>query len=99
MMKETTRAELDQLDLLELLSLDDNQFKQRFAHTPILRTKRRGLLRNVCVALGNVGDESALPALRRATEDVEPLIAEHALWAIGQIERRRAIKEDCRERG
>ena len=50
-------------DLIELLQLDDAGFKNRFAGTPMLRTKRRGLLRNVCVALGNVGDESALPAL------------------------------------
>ncbi|HZM01516.1 MAG TPA: HEAT repeat domain-containing protein, partial [Candidatus Saccharimonadales bacterium] len=55
------------------------------AGTPILRTKRRGFLRNVCVALGNIGDETALPALIRAASDPEPLIAEHAQWAIGQI--------------
>ena len=88
MMKETARTDLEQPDLLELLSLDDAGFKQRFANTPILRTKRRGLLRNVCVALGNVGDESALPALRRASDDAEPLIAEHARWAVTQIEHR-----------
>jgi epoxyqueuosine reductase len=46
-----------------------------------LRTKRRGLLRNVCVALGNTGDASALPALQKAAADSEPLIAEHARWA------------------
>jgi epoxyqueuosine reductase len=39
----------------------------------------------VCVALGNVGDESDLPALERAAADPEPLIAEHAAWAIQQI--------------
>jgi epoxyqueuosine reductase len=53
-----------------------------------LRTKRRGLLRNVCVALGNIGDETALPALQKAVEDLEPLIAEHARWAIEQIQAR-----------
>jgi epoxyqueuosine reductase len=79
------RAELTQPDLLELLALDDAGFKRRFAGTPILRTKRRGLLRNVCVALGNVGDARALPALMRATTDPEPLIAEHARWAIERI--------------
>jgi epoxyqueuosine reductase len=80
--------ELDMPDLLELLSLDEAQFKRRFAGTPILRTKRRGLLRNVCVALGNVGDETALPALHRAAADPEPLISEHARWAIEQIRQR-----------
>jgi epoxyqueuosine reductase len=59
-----------------------------FAGTPMLRSKRRGLLRNVCVALGNVGDETALPALNRAANDPEPLVAEHARWAIGRIRQR-----------
>ncbi len=76
------------IDLIELLQLDDAGFKTRFAGTPILRTKRRGLQRNVCVALGNVGDTSALPALGRAAGDSEPLIAEHARWAIMRIESR-----------
>jgi epoxyqueuosine reductase len=85
LMQEHARPDLAVPDLLELLALDQAGFKARFAGTPILRTKRRGLLRNVCVALGNVGDETALPALRKAAEDPEPLIAEHARWAIEQI--------------
>ena len=88
MMKTHARAELAAPDLLELLSLDESQFKRRFAGTPILRAKRAGLLRNVCVALGNVGDESALPALQKAANAPEPLIAEHAIWAIEQIKKR-----------
>lgn len=82
------RTDLDAPDLMELLRLDDAAFKQRFAGTPMLRTKRRGLLRNVCVALGNVGDETALPELQKACGDHEPLIAEHARWAMEQIETR-----------
>lgn len=85
-MKQHARNDLKTPDLIELLSLDNAGFKQRFAGTPILRTKRRGLLRNVCVALGNSGDKSALPALAKAAEDPEPLIAEHARWAIAQLE-------------
>ena len=88
LMKEHARPELDTPDLLELLALDEAGFKKKFAGTPMLRTKRRGLLRNVCVALGNVGDESALPALRQAAQDAEPLIAEHARWAIESIHSR-----------
>ena len=88
LMREHARTDLATPDLLELLSLDNAAFKSRFAGTPILRTKRRGLLRNVCVALGNIGDDTALPALHRAAEDSEPLIAEHARWAIGQIQAR-----------
>ena len=88
LMKFHARAELAQPDLLELLALDAAGFKAKFAGTPILRTKRRGLLRNVCVALGNVGDQRAVPALEKATNDAEPLIAEHAAWALAEIRRR-----------
>jgi epoxyqueuosine reductase len=80
---------LQQPDLVELLSLDDAAFKSRFQGSPVLRTKRRGFLRNVCVALGNTGDESSLPALTKAANDHEPLIAEHARWALEQIAGRR----------
>ena len=85
-MKPHARADLQSPDLIELLQLDDAGFKSKFAGTPMLRTKRRGLLRNVCVALGNVGDKSALAALEKAAHDPEPLIAEHARWAIEKIQ-------------
>jgi epoxyqueuosine reductase len=85
LMKPHARKDLSSPDLVELLSLDDAQFKSRFAVSPILRTKRRGFLRNVCVALGNTGDSSALPALEKASMDREPLIAEHARWALEEI--------------
>jgi epoxyqueuosine reductase len=88
MMKAQARPDLAQPDLVDLLSLDEAGFKHRFAGTPMLRAKRRGLLRNVCVALGNIGDERALPALRKATKDTEPLVTEHAVWAIEQIQAR-----------
>ena len=91
LMKPHTRADLAAPDLMELLQLDDTGFKTHFAGTPMLRTKRRGVLRNVCVALGNVGDETALPALEKATQDKEPLIAEHARWAMTQIRRREKL--------
>jgi epoxyqueuosine reductase len=90
LMRDHARADLAQPDLLELLALDDAGFKRRFAGTPMLRTKRRGVLRNVCVALGNVGDASALPALEKAAADPEPLIAEHARWAIDRSKARAA---------
>ncbi len=89
LMKSHARKDLDQPDLVGLLSLDEKEFKSRFAGSPILRTKRRGLLRNVCVALGNTGDASTLPALEKSAHDAEPLIAEHAQWAIEQIASRR----------
>jgi epoxyqueuosine reductase len=88
LMRQHTKPELATPELLELLTLNEVQFKARFTGTPILRTKRRGLLRNVCVALGNVGGDEAKPALEKASADPEPLIAEHARWAIKQIEAR-----------
>jgi epoxyqueuosine reductase len=71
--------------LRDYLDLDDAKFRELFRDSPIRRIKRRGFLRNVCVALGNVGNDQDLPALRRAAADPEPLIAEHAAWAIRQI--------------
>lgn len=85
LMKPHVRADLQSPDLIEMLQLDAASFKARFAGTPMLRTKRRGLLRNICVALGNVGDGSALPVLEKSAHDPEALIAEHARWAMEQI--------------
>jgi epoxyqueuosine reductase len=89
LMKAHAREKLNSPDLFQLLQLDETGFKKKFAGSPILRTKRRGFLRNVCVALGNVGGESALPVLEKSSRDPEPLIAEHAQWAIEQIKSRR----------
>jgi len=72
-------------ELIPLLSLTEEQFRERFRHSPIRRTKRRGLLRNVCVALGNSGDRQAVPALIGALQDNEPLVRGHAAWALGRI--------------
>jgi epoxyqueuosine reductase len=76
--------------LRDYLRLNDAEFRNLFRDSPIKRIKRRGFLRNVCVALGNVGDEADLPALKKAVADPEPLIAEHAAWAIDRIEKRLA---------
>jgi epoxyqueuosine reductase len=74
--------------LRDYLFLDEEKFRELFRRSPIKRIKRRGFLRNVCVALGNVGDAQDLPALGRAADDAEPLVREHALWAIEQIRAR-----------
>jgi epoxyqueuosine reductase len=76
------------LGLTNFLELDDEGFRQLFAKSPIKRIKRPAFLRNVCVALGNAGTRDDLPALQRAAADPHPLIAEHAAWAISEIERR-----------
>lgn len=80
------------MSLREYLELTDTEFRALFRNSPIKRIKRRGFLRNVCVALGNVGDSSDLPALERAAADAEPLIAEHATWAIQRIRDRHRHK-------
>ena len=74
--------------LRDYLGLNDAEFCKVFRNSPIKRIKRRGFLRNVCVALGNVGDSADLPALRRAASDPDGLIAEHATWAIARIQQR-----------
>jgi epoxyqueuosine reductase len=78
------------MPLREFLALDEEGFRTLFRKSPIKRIKRRGLLRNVCVALGNVGTAEDLPALERAALDPEPLIAEHARWAVGRVRERMA---------
>ncbi|HTU19965.1 MAG TPA: tRNA epoxyqueuosine(34) reductase QueG [Gemmataceae bacterium] len=83
------RPELEKVDLIELLGLSEEAFRRRFRGTALLRTKRRGLLRNAALVLGNTGDADALPSLRRALDDPEPLVREAARWAIEQIEQRR----------
>jgi epoxyqueuosine reductase len=82
------RADLAGLDLVELLGLGEEEFRTRFRGTALSRPKRRGLLRNAAIALGNRGDPAALPALRKALGDPEPLVREAAAWAIERIESR-----------
>ncbi len=72
--------------LLELIRLDEAAFRQRFRKTPVWRAKRRGLLRNVCVAIGNWRSPEALPALEQTLAgEPEPLIRGHCAWALGRI--------------
>jgi len=77
--------------LIPLLGLTEEEFRRRFRGSPILRAKRRGFLRNVAVALGNIGSTEAIPALIQALDDAEPLIRGHAAWALGQIGTRLAM--------
>jgi epoxyqueuosine reductase len=76
------------ISLRDYLKLNDSEFAVLFRNSPIKRVKRRGFLRNVCVALGNVGNLSDLPALKGAAADPDPLISEHAAWAIERIQER-----------
>jgi epoxyqueuosine reductase len=79
------REELDRLDLIELLGLSEEEFRRRFRDTALWRPKRRGLLRNAAIVLGNQGDATALPALRKAAADEDEIVREAAEWAIARI--------------
>lgn len=83
-----TAVDEDQMapPLLDLLSLDEAGFNRRFARSPIKRLKRGRFLRNVCVAVGNWGSATAVPALAGLLADPEPLIRGHAAWALHQID-------------
>ncbi|MDE0826598.1 MAG: tRNA epoxyqueuosine(34) reductase QueG [Akkermansiaceae bacterium] len=76
--------------LRDFLSLTVEEFRTLFAKSPIKRIKRERFLRNVCVALGNTGSTADLPALQQSAVDPDPLISEHASWAIAQISERGA---------
>ena len=79
------RHDFDAPALLPLLELDDEGFRERFRGSPVKRAKRVGLQRNVCVALGNIGDPVAVPALAKILRVGESLVREHAAWALGRI--------------
>ncbi len=82
------RPTVASMRLRDFLGLDDDGFRALFRGSPIKRIKRRGFLRNVCVALGNSGTPDDLPALTAAASDPEPLVAEHALWAVAEVRER-----------
>jgi epoxyqueuosine reductase len=77
--------------LRDFLDLDDGAFRELFAGSPVKRIKRPRFLRNVCVALGNTGTIEDLPALERAAADPDPLVAEHAAWAVTRIRARHRL--------
>ncbi|MBI2351769.1 MAG: tRNA epoxyqueuosine(34) reductase QueG [Deltaproteobacteria bacterium] len=72
-------------ELIPLLLLSEEDFRRRFRASPILRAKRRGFLRNVAVALGNLKSLEAVPALIQALQDDDSLVRRHVAWALGQI--------------
>jgi epoxyqueuosine reductase len=72
--------------LPELLALGDEDFSRRFTVSAVKRARRRGVLRNVAVVLGNTHNPDAVVPLARAIEgEHEPLIRSHAAWALGEI--------------
>jgi epoxyqueuosine reductase len=86
----------DPMDLISLFELDEAAFRRRFRDTPLWRPKRRGLLRNAALLLGNTPTATALPALVRGLHDEESLIRGACAWALGRYHGdppRRALRE------
>jgi epoxyqueuosine reductase len=83
------RAEIGERDArllaAELLAMDEDAFRSAFRKSPIKRAKRRGLARNAAVVLGNISDERDAPVLFRACDDPDPVVRQHAAWALGQM--------------
>ncbi|MEZ6113421.1 MAG: tRNA epoxyqueuosine(34) reductase QueG, partial [Pirellulaceae bacterium] len=79
------RPDCDPVELAELFELDDAGFRERFRRTPMWRTKRRGLLRNAAIVLGNQRAAGAVAPLSRGLHDAEPLIRSASAWALGRI--------------
>ena len=72
-------------ELIPLLALDEAGFTERFQGTALRRAGRNRFVRNVAVALGNLADARALPALGRALRDTDPAVRSHAAWALGRV--------------
>jgi epoxyqueuosine reductase len=72
------------INLIALFDLDDAAFRERFRHTPLWRPKRRGILRNAAIVLGNRPTPAALPALAHGLNDGEPLVRSACAWALGR---------------
>lgn len=89
----TMSAQLQELSPLEWFQLSDEQFRERFRKTPFWRSKRRGLLRNVAINLGNSGQEAAFEPLKTGIQDNEPLVRAASAWALGKLATSDAL--DC----
>jgi epoxyqueuosine reductase len=78
-------ADANPMELAALFDLDDEGFRRRFRHTPLWRARRRGILRNAAIVLGNQRAVAAIAVLARGLNDPEPLIRGACAWALGRI--------------
>jgi len=78
--------------LSPLLALDEATFRATYSGRPIMRAKRDGLVRNACIAIGNVGGPAELEPLIGALDDRSPLVRGHAAWAVGRMCERGALE-------
>lgn len=72
--------------LVDLLSLDEAQFKERFAGSAIVRTGRARLVRSACIAAGNSGAQELVPLLLGLLDDSSPLVRGHAAWGLVRLQ-------------
>ena len=79
------QARNSKLNLIDLIQISKEEFNRMFKGSPIKRIKRKGLLRNVAIALGNSGNMHAIPPLLEVLGDEESLIRAHAVWALGEL--------------
>jgi epoxyqueuosine reductase len=90
----TTPADLNPRDDLHsphlpaLLALTSESFSAHFRNSPIKRTRRSGLRRNITVAMGNSGNQEYVQDLELAAQDDDPLVREHAQWALARLRER-----------
>ena len=102
------RDDSNPLELISLFDLDNAAIRKRFRQTPLWRSKRRGILRNAAIVLGNRPIAQAIPALTRGLNDDEPLVRGACAWALGRhkqpaawqaLEDRRCVETDSEVRG
>lgn len=92
------RTDSNPLDLISLFSLSDEAFRERFRHTPLWRPRRRGILRNAAIVLGNRPIRAAIPALIRGLNDPESLVRGACAWALGRQQKNAPVVEALRQR-
>ena len=83
--QEPATQRFEHIELSELFRIDDEQFRRRFRKTPLWRARRRGVLRNAAIVLGNQMQKDSTPALKRGLADAEPLVRGASAWALGKI--------------
>ena len=71
--------------LERLACLSEEEFRDLFRDSPIRRSRYNGFLRNVAVAMGNARSEKFREALLKLAQSEEPMVADHARWALEQL--------------
>ncbi|MGD0413836.1 MAG: tRNA epoxyqueuosine(34) reductase QueG [Terriglobales bacterium] len=69
-----------------LAEMEQEEFRKVFRGSPVKRAKLSGLRRNAVIAMGNSGDKEFVPTLKKLSEDSDPVVAEHARWALATLE-------------